>query len=95
MLSEKIQNKIDNDQCLSSEEIAQVLLDAGIFVRVVRYENPEWTKPLILPFSEPEEYRNEMILQLCGDDSEEAKKTTNSIKLMNKDDFEKLPEWDG
>lgn len=95
MLSEKLQQKCDNNERLSSEEAEQFLLDAGTIVKVVRYKNPSWQKSLVLPFSDSEEYRNATILDLCGDDAEELKATTSSIELMNKDDFEKLPEWDG
>lgn len=95
MLSEKIQNKIDNDQCLNSKETKETLLDAGTIVKVVRYKNPNWNNSLVLPFSDSEEYRNAIILDLCGDDADELKATTSSIELMNKNDFENLPEWDG
>lgn len=95
MLSEKIQNKIDNDQCLNSKETEETLLDAGTIVKVVRYKNPNWNNSLVLPFSDSEEYRNAIILDLCGDDADELKATTSSIELMNKNDFENLPEWDG
>lgn len=95
MLSEKIQNKIDNDQCLNSKETEETLLDAGIIIKVVRYKNPNWNNSLVLPFSDSEEYRNAIILDLCGNDADELKSTTSSIELMNKNDFENLPEWDG
>lgn len=95
MLSEKLQQKYDNNERLSSEETEQVLLHAGTIVKVVRYKNPSWQNSLILPFSDSEEYRNAIILELCGDNADELKTTTSSIELMNKADFEKLQEWDG
>jgi len=81
--------------CLSSEEKELAYLEAGIKIKVVRYKNPNWNNSLVLPFSDSEEYRNAIILDLCGDDADELKSTTSSIELMNKNDFENLPEWDG
>jgi len=47
MISEQLQQKIDNNKCLSSEETEEVLLDIGTIVKVVCYENPEWSNYLL------------------------------------------------
>jgi len=95
MISEQLQQKIDNNKCLSSEETEEVLLDIGTIVKVVCYENPEWSNYLVLPFSDSEEVRNDTVFQLCGEDKEEYEKTKSHIELMDKEKFENLKEWEG